>query len=213
MRYIEATSDTPVISELSCQVEDDCCVLRWHWPPGLRAVYIARSAADTAPLAAVNAPGSGLKLYTRAEYKANGGYFTRLEGIGRHLYTVYAVLEGEEGPRLVRQADGANEIAVSAGKAKIRYALHYKNNWFKPVKAVTIRISAEVPVPREALCYVKKQGSAPASREDGLMYPFVSDFDAGSTILPPIEVGKQEYIRLFFTDGRTYGQLYELIPL
>ncbi len=213
MRYIEATSGTPMISDLSCQVQEDRCVLRWHWPPGLRAVYIARTAADIAPQAAAHQPGSGLKLYTREEYKANGGYSTRLEGIGRYLYTVYAVLEEDGEPLLVRQPAGDNEIAVSTGRAKIRYAVQYKNSWFKPVKAVTIRIAAEVPVPKEALCYVKKQGSAPASRDDGMMFPFVSDFAAGATVLPPIEVGKQEYVRLFLSDGKQYGQLYELIPM
>lgn len=232
MQFMNADADpsAPRIRKLTLAVDDGRCTLRWLWPEQLEAVYVERvelnqvnddreskdhsSESSYRGHQSLSSHAQGkLKLYTREEYKANGGYSTRLEGIGRYLYTVYAVLEEDGEPLLVRQPARDNEIAVSTGRAKIRYAVQYKNSWFKPVKAVTIRIAAEVPVPKEALCYVKKQGSAPASRDDGMMYPFVSDFAAGATVLPPIEVGKQEYVRLFLSDGKQYGQLYELIPM
>lgn len=54
-------------------------------------------------------------------------------------------------------------------------------------------ISAEVPVPKDVLCYVKKRGGHPASKEDGILFPFVQDFPAGRSVLPPIEIGKEDF--------------------
>lgn len=73
-------------------------------------------------------------------------------------------------------------------------------------------ITAEVPVPKEVLCYVKKRDAHPSSKEDGARFPFVQDFAPGRNQLPPIEVGKDDFIRIFFTDGPKYGAYYELVP-
>ncbi|MNI95240.1 hypothetical protein D3C73_1534800 [compost metagenome] len=73
-------------------------------------------------------------------------------------------------------------------------------------------ITAEAPVPKDVLCYVKKRGGHPASKEDGVLFPFVQDFAAGRNALPPIEIAKDDFVRIFFTDGRSYGQYYELVP-
>lgn len=73
-------------------------------------------------------------------------------------------------------------------------------------------MTAEVPVPQEALCYVKKRGGYPADRDDGTLYPFTAPFAAGRNVLPSVEVGGDEYVRLFFTDGQKYGTVYELVP-
>lgn len=212
MEFIDAEQQQglPVITGLSGSIDEDRCTLRWLWPAGIQAVYIHKTNVDRSTDEPTSA--AGLKLYTKDEYKANNGYHDRVEGIGRILYTVYASLQVDGTQRLVRQADGGNRQAISTGKAKIRFAIRMKSGLFKRYKTVQIQVASEVPLPKEVLCYVKKQGSFPTSREDGTVYPFVSDFAAGRNILPEIEVGKDDYIRLFFTDGQRYGHLYELIP-
>ncbi|WP_172253431.1 beta-mannanase [Saccharibacillus deserti] len=222
MRFIEAGPDSPVIRELTRRVSGDVCTLQWQWPSGADSVYIGRRALDadlsgaggtpSAPERSFSPDPSGLKLYTREEYKAAAGYRDRLDGIGRFAYTVYAVVPGAGEPVLVRQPDGSNTIETPAGRAKIRCAVREKKALFRPYKSVRIEISCEVPLGEDVLCYVKKSGAYPTGPQDGTVYPFGTPFPAGRTGLPEIEVGKNDFVRVFFTDGKKYGLLYELLP-
>lgn len=220
MQYIESDDSIPLIDGLACSVDDGVCRLVWRWPNELQAVYIRRGSENAgntgssgyAENAGQSADTAGLRLYTREEYKANNGYRDRLDGIGVIEYTVYACVAVDGAPALVRQQDGRNRIAVSAGKAKIHYSIRYKSGWLHKYKTVVIRVTTEVPLESDVLCYVKKEGAYPANKDDGTVYPFVRPFEPGRTTLPEIEVGKRDYVRLFFTDGRRYGQIYELIP-
>lgn len=216
MQYRDAQPDDPVISELSYKIDDNRVVLRWQWPEGATVVYIAKQLADPGVNGQEDAealpPFSSLKLFTREEYKAAGSYRDRIDGIGRVRYTVYPAVREDRDTCVIRQQNGANRLELSTGKAKIRYAVHHKKGWFRSRKTVQIQVTAEVPVPQEALCYVKKRGGYPADREDGTLYPFTAPFAAGRNVLPAVEVGGDEYVRLFFTDGQKYGMVYELVP-
>ena len=209
MQWIDSNEWTPRICELVSRMEEDRCTLRWRWPEGLQAVYIHRTSVD-GPSDPLSSPEE-LKLYTRDEYKANVGYHDRLEGFGRIAYTVYATLMEDGEIKLIRQQDRQNVVEVAAGRAKIKYTLKQKSRLLQKLKRVQIVVTAEVPVPKEVLCYVKKQGSLPLNKEDGMLYHFVQPFEAGINVLPEIEIAKNDYIRLFFTDGPRYGQLYELV--
>lgn len=210
MQYIHADLDTPIIRELVHQMDEDRCILRWRWPEGIQAVYIHCAASDEALLAqpAIHS----LKLYTRDEYKANNGYHERVQGIGGRVYTVFACSMDRGEPALILQEDGQNRKAISTGRARIKYSIKQKHGLFQKNKTIQMRVTTEVPVAKDVLCYVKKQGSYPSNKSDGTVYPFVQHFEAGKTILPAIEVGKNDFVRIFFTDGPTYGQLYELMP-
>lgn len=210
MQYIHADIDTPIIRELVHQMDEDRCILRWRWPEGVQAVYIHRAASDEALL---EQPAiHSLKLYTRDEYKANNGYHERVQGIGGRVYTVFACSMDRGEPVLIVQEDGQNRKAISTGRARIKYSIKQKHGLFQKNKTIQMRVTTEVPVSKDVLCYVKKQGSYPSNKSDGTVYPFVQHFEAGKTILPAIEVGKNDFVRIFFTDGPAYGQLYELMP-
>jgi hypothetical protein len=103
-------------------------------------------------------------------------------------------------------------VHVRTGKAKIFYSLKRGRNWFSPYQSLQIRIFSEIPIPKDVLCYVKKEGSIPANKDDGTQYAFIRDLQPGVNLMPEIEVRKKDVIRLFFTDGKKYGELYELIP-
>ncbi|MDQ0195469.1 beta-mannanase [Paenibacillus wynnii] len=210
MRYTETDGSTPVISDVTSRVEDRFCTLRWRWPDGVQAVCIHKAAADEHENSEL--PPGGLKLYTREEYKANNGYRDRLDDIGLVSYTVFARLSENGQTVLLRQPGGDNRIVVSAGKARIYYSILHKKGLFQKAKTVHMAITAEVPVARDVLCYVKKRGGYPAGKDDGILFPFVQDFAAGRNNLPPIEIGKDDFVRIFFTDGRKYGLYYELVP-
>ncbi|WP_379154301.1 beta-mannanase [Paenibacillus sp. sgz5001063] len=210
MRYAEVVSSTSAITEVTSRVEDRFCTLRWRWPDSVQAVYIHKAPAEAPDSGEL--PPSGMKLYTREEYKANNGYRDRLDDIGLIAYTVYARLTDGGDTLLVRQRDGANRTLVSAGKARIYYSIQQRKSLFGKQKTVHMTLTAEVPVSKDVLCYVKKRGGFPASKEDGVLFPFVQDFAAGRNVLPPIEIGKEDTVRIFFTDGRKYGLYYELVP-
>ncbi|WP_058829596.1 MULTISPECIES: hypothetical protein [Paenibacillus] len=212
MQYRDAQPGDPVISELSHKIDDNRVVLRWQWPEGVAVVYIAKQSADAGANGQNETPTSDLKLFTREEYKAAGSYRDRIEGIGRVRYTVYPAVREEGDTFVIRQPDETNQLELSTGRAKIKYAVHHKKSWFRSRKTVQIQVTAEVPVPQEALCYVKKRGGYPVDRDDGTLYPFTAPFAAGRNVLPTIEVGGDEYVRLFFTDGQKYGTIYELVP-
>ncbi|MDR0271618.1 beta-mannanase [Paenibacillus sp.] len=213
MRFIDADISSLLIRGVTHQLDGDRCILRWRWPEDITAVYIERSIAGEEPMPDAKRPNmSRLKLYTRNEYKASNGYHDRIDGVGKVVYTIYASTETEDGPALIRQHDGHNRKEFSTGKAKVWFSIRQKSGWLQKYKSVQIKVTTEISIPKEALCYVKKEGSYPANKDDGTQYPFVTDFEAGRNVLPVIEVGKNDYVRLFFTDGKRYGQMYELVP-
>ncbi|WHY20281.1 beta-mannanase [Paenibacillus sp. G2S3] len=212
MRYAEDNASALVITDVTSQVDDRFCTLRWRWPDGVQAVYIHKTSAEEASRGTGDIPPVGMKLYTREEYKSNNGYRDRLDEIGLVSYTIFARLAENGETLLVKQSNGANHVVVSAGKARIYYSIQQKRGLFGKQKTVHMAITAEVPVARDVLCYVKKRGGHPAGKEDGILFPFVQDFAPGRNVLPPIEIGKEDFVRIFFTDGPKYGLYYELVP-
>lgn len=210
MQYIDADLASPVIRELTPKMDDNRCTLRWLWPDSVHSVYVHKVSGD-GPVDETPGPDS-LKLYTKDEYKANNGYYDRIDRFGRLVYTVYACITTDGKAQLIRQPDGKNRVEVSTGKANIYYHVRLKSGLFRQYKTAQIQVRTEVPIAKDVLCYVKKQGGYPANKEDGTVYPFVEQFAPGRTVLPLIEIGKDDYIRLFFTDGRKYGHVYALIP-
>lgn len=151
------------VTEVTARVEDRLCTLRWRWPDGVQAVCIHKGAAEGPEREAL--PPSGMKLYTREEYKANNGYRDRMDDIGLVSYTIYARIEDSGETLLLKQTEGANQITVSAGKARIYYSVSQKKPIFGKQKTVHMTITAEVPVPKDVLCYVKKEaGIRPPAR-------------------------------------------------
>ncbi|WP_337033343.1 beta-mannanase [Paenibacillus illinoisensis] len=213
MRYADADPSVPLIRRLTLAVDDGYCTLRWLWPEGVEAVYVERLELEMVEggQSRDQTVNGKLKLYTREEYKASNGYTDRMTGFGAIRYTIHVCQMDEDGPVLLRQKNDENTVIASAGKADIRFSIRYKSGFFQKRKTVLMTVTAEVPVPKEALCYVRKQGGVPLNKEDGTVYPFVSDFAPGRNEMPPVEVAKDDYVRLFFTDGPRYGAVYRLI--
>lgn len=206
----EETSDL-LIKDVTCHPQGDEYVINWHWAEGVPCVYVHKSRFD-APFDLAQISEKQLKLYTREEYKAHKGLREKREGIGRYTYRIFPCrVDGGKPIMLIPQGE-AHVIHVSTGKAKIRYSLTRKRRWFSPYQSLSIRIFSEIPIPRDVLCYVKKEGAPPAHKDDGTRYPFLHDLEPGENLMPEIEIKKTDFIRLFFTDGKTYGELYELIP-
>lgn len=198
------------ISQLSCRMQGDQAVLTWLWPENMQMVYIEKFFPDKGE---VERDERRMKLYTREEYKAHSGYWDRMEGIGRCAYRVYPCQKQQEGLGVYAQEDEDSLLMFSSGKAAIRYSIRYGRSFFSKVKKARIEIVCEVPVPKEALCYVKKEGATPLSKDDGVAYPFIQHIAPGRNLFPEIEVARDSHLRIFLTDGKKYGDIYELIPV
>ena len=199
------------INDPSVRILDNVIILSWQWPKDIEFVYIVK-AIEGQELSFGEESSLPMKFYTREEYKSHAGYKDYIHSIGKIVYKIYPALRENGNMIILNQDNQKNEITIKAQKAKIYYSIHYKKGWFNQQKQVKININSEIFVPRETLCYVKKKGSNPTSCDDGSIYPFANDFEPGRTYLPEIQVNKDDYIRIFFTNGKQYGDLYELIP-
>lgn len=209
IKWEEATGLS--IKDVVCQLQGNEYVINWHWAEDVPCVYIHRSGYDE-PFDVNQLSENQLRLYTREEYKAHKGLREKNEGIGRYTYRIFPCRLENGRPVMLLPQGEANIVHVRTGKAKIYYSFKRGRNWFSPYQSLQIRIFSEIPIPKDVLCYVKKEGSTPASKDDGTQYAFIRDLQPGVNLLPEIEVRKKDEIRLFFTDGKKYGELYELIP-
>ncbi|MBG9796746.1 beta-mannanase [Brevibacillus laterosporus] len=200
-----------LIKDVTSHMQGNECVLNWHWAESVPCVYVYKSRFDT-PFDPDQINEKDMKLYTREEYKVHRGYREYIDGYGRYTYRIFPC-QLQNGRPVMLIPDGEDHIIhVSSGKAKIYYSFKKGKKWFSQHQTLQIRIFSEILIPKEALCYVKKEGSPPANKDDGTQYAFIRDLEPGENVMPEIEIKKKDYIRLFFTDGKKYGQSYELIP-
>jgi hypothetical protein len=199
------------IKDLRKTVRDSKVQLTWFWSREIDFVYLYKALADhIKPISEIDE--KELLLYTREEYKANQGFIGRVDAIGRYAYRIFPCQKQDGKLVVFAQENDQNLIYLTGSKAKIYFSITYKNKFLQPQKRVRMSIMTETALDKELLVYVKKIGSVPISIDDGTMYPFVRDFPAGKTEQPEIEIGKDEYIRIFFSNGRKSAEIYELIP-
>jgi hypothetical protein len=199
------------IKDIKKTIRDSEVHLSWFWSKEIDFVYIYKAAADqVCPINELNE--ADLKLYTREEYKANQGYIGKMDSIGRYAYRIFPCQKRDGKLVIIRQENERNIIYVSGSKARVYFSITYKNKLFQPKKRVKMSIMTEFPLDKELLVYVKKRSGVPVSVDDGTVYPFVRDFPSGKTLSPEIEINKDEYIRIFFSNGKKSAEMYELIP-
>lgn len=211
MRWLKTSSVEQDITNVMFRVHENECLLTWSWPEDVHFVYICKSRAGQEP-SFEQMSEQDLKLYTREEYKANAGYREIIDTIGRYMYRIYPCIREDGKLVVLYQNNDKNMVHVSTGKARIYYSIKQKKGFFSKYKSIQMQVRPEVPVPKEVLCYVKKEGAVPAHKDDGTVFPFIRDFEPGKNLLPEIEVSKNDYLRVFFTNGKKYGEIYELIP-
>ncbi|TBL80982.1 hypothetical protein [Paenibacillus thalictri] len=210
MLKVMEPSPSQRIDNITGQRQQDECLLNWNWPKNVQYVYIY-TFQDEEELPPEQLDVKNLKLITREEYKMMGGYRERIGFVGARSYRCFPCVMNDGELILLKQQDNRNLLQIGGVRAQVRYSIKYGWGLFSKRKSVLLKLFCEKQVPREALCYVKKSGSEPINREDGIVYPFPWDFTIGEHYLPEFEVGKQEYVRIFFTNGKRYGEAFELI--
>lgn len=206
----EALSDPYRITKAVSQVQEGEVILTWQWPKDIDYVYVYSFTEGEELLPAQLDPRQ-LKLFTREEYKTKAGYREKVDYIGVRGYRIYPCLRQSGGLTALRQTDDDNRVRVNGGRAKIRWSVKYGSKLFSKYKTARIQLFCEIPVPQDTLCYVKKEGGSPAGKDDGIAYPFMGDFSVGRTVLPEIEIGKHDVIRVFLADSERDRELFELM--
>ncbi|WP_284638460.1 hypothetical protein [Paenibacillus silviterrae] len=207
----DSPGDGQRITKAACRLSEGECVLTWHWPSDIQYVKICSFAAGD-ELALEQENESRWKVYTREEYKARGGYRVPADFLGVRVFRIYPCVMKEGQLKAHRQSDSEHVARFNGGRAKLRYSIRYGWGWFGKHRSAKLRLTCEIPVPKEALCYVKKSGGVPLHPGDGTRYPLHRDLSAGVTELPEIQIGREDRIRIFLTDGKLYGDLYEIVP-
>lgn len=210
MEFRQPFSDEEKIHNLHSEIHEDCYYLKWKWNENIDFVYIYKAKVN-GNINKNDVLQQKPKIFTKREYIEFNGYKENIIETGRFIYFVFAASKEDNGIVLIQQ-DG-NEIEVCTGKSNIYYEIKYKNKFFSKSKEVSITIKADGDMPRDVLCYVKKQGSLPVDKNDGIGYSFIKDFESGVNILPNLVINKDEYINVFFNDGKKYGKIYNLIPM
>jgi hypothetical protein len=205
------TSPDHEIKDIRKTLRDSEVHLIWFWSKEIDFVYIYKTSADNLkPVSEIK--DQDVKLYTREEYKANHGYIGRMDTIGRYAYRIFPGQKRDGKLVVLNQENENNLILITGSRAKIHYSITYKNKFLQPKKRVRMSIRTELELDKNLLVYVKKTGSVPMSIEDGTVFPFIRDFAPGNTELLDKDIGKDEYIRIFFSNGRKAAENFELIP-
>lgn len=211
MNWETLSSPAYEIKDLRKTIRDSEVHLTWFWSKDIDFVYIYKTSSDhVKSVSEINE--QDLRLYTREEYKANHGYVGRLDTIGRYAYRIFPCQKRDGKLAVFSQENDNNLIYITGSRAKIYFSIIYKNKFLQPKKRVRLSIMTEIMLDKDLLVYVKKTGSPPMSIEDGTVFPFIRDFPPGKTELLEKEIGKDEYIRIFFRNGRKSAEIYELIP-
>ena len=203
---MEITEDEHKIKDISYSIQGDHCTIRWKWPSGIDYVSIVKQGGNQEL-----DPQKDGKLYTREEYKAHNGYIEKIEQIGKFSYTIYPYLSDYGQMTIGYQEDRENSIDIITGKINTYYSIREKKRWFSSKKLVQIIVRAEQHISKDFLCYVKKKGSYPTDKEDGIMFQFIHDFKPGKNEFAEIEIDQDEHIKLFLTDGKKHGEIHSLI--
>ena len=211
MNWEKCPSPELEINDLAFTKRDSELHFTWYWPKEVDFVYIYKAPANRFKNI-TELVEKDVTLYTREEYKAKQGFVDRFEAIGKYVYQFFPCQKQEGALHVYYQENENNLKYITTGKANILFSISYKKKLFKSCKNVRISIMTEVPLSKDLLVYVKKNGAVPISIEDGLKYPFLRDFPAGRTDLAEIMIEQNEFIRLFFTNGKESAEVYDLIP-
>lgn len=212
MRIVKLLDNINEIYDVNYELDKDKFTIRWKWPKDINIVYILKTnSLEDFSMNSINE--SNVKLYTKEEYKEFNGYSETIKEINQYRYCIFTAVEDEEDILLLKQENGKNEILVSTGRPKILYQIKELKSFttfFSKEKTLQIVINSQAALKKDVLCYVKKQGSYPVNKDDGICFDFINNIPIGSSIMPEITVGKNEYIKVFIKDINKYGNAYSL---
>ncbi|MGV8982502.1 hypothetical protein [Clostridium sp.] len=215
MRELESLEQG--IKSAKCEMGKEQFVIKWKWAEGCDIVYIFKSKA----VDGIGIEGIGIdditkhntKIFTREEYTEFNGYIESIREIDQYKFLIFKGEQINGDLTLVKQQDGENEVIVCTGKPDIFYKIREQKSLFSKSKKIHMKIMCDAPLKKEVLCYVKKQGNYPTSKDDGIKFDFIGDFNPGTNEMPGIEISRDEFVKIFIKDINRYGSAYNLREL
>lgn len=198
----------PKITDIKAKVKEGQVTLTFKWPNELEYIYIYKQNKLKEESVDWEKP---YRKYTKAEYACFGGFKDLDLGSAMSQYILCPYIQSNTESYIVRYQDGCNRIEVIGHQIEIRYEIKERKKLLSSRKLVQMQVFCDMPLPKEYLCYVKKRGSIPIGREDGMCFQFISDFVAGDNRLPEIEVDKEEYIRIYLTEEVPHKEAYRIM--
>lgn len=212
MKIVEVSDDNNEIYDINYILDKEKITIRWRWPKDIDLVYILKTnILDDFSVDNINK--NNLKLYTKEEYKEFSGYCERIKEINQYKYYIFPAIEDKGDILLLKQNNGKNEIVINTGRPEIFYKIKELKSFmrvFSKEKTLQITINSDVDLKKDVLCYVKKQGSYPVNKDDGICFDFIDNICTGRSVMPEITIDKDEYIRIFIKDVDKYGNVYSL---
>lgn len=211
MKIVEGSNDNE-IRDVNYELDKEKFTIRWRWPKDIDIVYVLKTNnLDDFSLDNIN--DGNVKLYTREEYKEFNGYCEVVKEINQYRYWIFSAIQSEGDILLLKQKDGKNEIIISTGKPEIFYEIKEIksfSSFFSKEKSLEIIMYSEVALAKDVLCYVKKYGSYPVNKDDGICFDFINNIHAGRSVMPKIILDKNEYVKIFIKNTNKYGNVYSL---
>ncbi|MGH4138188.1 hypothetical protein [Clostridium sp.] len=200
------------IQSVKFEMEKERFIIKWQWAKGCDIVYIFKSnALNALDIEAITKENT--KIFTRDEYKEFNGYTESIRDINQYKFMIFKCEQINGELTLVKQRDGENEVIICTGKPDIFYKITEHKSLFNKNKKIQIKIICDAPLIKDVLCYVKKQGNYPISKEDGIKFDFIRDFKPGVNEMSTIEISKDEFVKIFIKDINRYGNAYNLREL
>ncbi len=197
------------IKSVKCEIEKERFVIKWQWTRDCDIVYIFKSKAlNEIGIEAITE--GNVKIFTREEYIEFNGYVESIREINQYKFMIFKAQQNNDELILVKQQNGENEVIVCTGKPDIFYEIIERRSLFSKNKKVKMKIICDAPFKKDVLCYVKKQGNYPESQKDGIKFDFIGDFHSGVNEMPSIEIGRDEFVKIFIKDVNRYGSSYNL---
>lgn len=197
------------IKSVKCEIGKEKFVIKWQWAKECDIVYIFKSEVlNEVGLEAIT--DENVKIFTKEEYIEFNGYVENIRDINQYKFMIFKAQQINNELMLVKQQDGENEIVVCTGKPDIFYEITERKLLFSKTKKLKMKIICDSPFKKDVLCYVKKQGNYPISKDDGIKFDFIGDFHPGVNEMPIIEIREDEFVKIFIKDVKRYGSAYNL---
>lgn len=210
MRIREPIDATEQITEMKSFVKEPNLVIKCKWPRGIDVLCMFKTNYQVNKTLEELIKMQKPRIFTKEEYLNYDGILFRIDEINLYRYYAYPCEKQDSELTVINQNNADNVLVSATGKANIRFKVIEKKKPFSNRKKLTISITTDTYVPRKILCYIKKRGGVPESINDGTKFNFLEDFEPGKTDTAAIDVAKDEYVKVFLSEGKVYGEIYDL---
>jgi len=184
------------VTNIRCIEEGENIRITFNWPESVEQVYIFSTQGEFGEFKINEADTSQGRMFTLQEYKKRGGCVISQEP-GVITYYIYP-FRREDGEDVCYACDGENQITHTC-RINIDFTIREKTGRYKNHE---ITLTADHPVERDTVRYVKKANDSPQNIHDGVDYVFGEMLEPGRYVTRVVRTMSNEYLRLFICEDK-----------